>query len=269
MVAADAPAPNGSTYPFRLGYTSSCWGYTPDLESLLGTMKSAGFEGVEFNHIGPGWLGTPARMREMFDRHGLEPVAMLDSISIGEDAKTSLETLRRLIEYGADLGCRVFCLVGATRVAHRPPTDDEYHRLAEQAEALIDTAEPLGVTVAYHAHPLCTCESEAEQDRLLALTRRLKVCVDVSIAQFMQEDPVAQLRKYSDRLAYVHMKDWTQGKFCVLGDGTFGLDVPAVLRTLTELDYSGWVMTELSGYSDYDADDGCRRNRAYLRSIGY
>lgn len=257
------------SYPFRLGYTSSCWGYNPDLDKLLGTMKSAGWEGVEFNHISPGWLGTPTRMREMFKRHDLVPVAMLDAISIADDAEVSLETLRRSIEYSAELGCTVFCLVGATRVAHRLPTDDDFRKLADQAEALIDTAQPLGVTVAYHAHPLCTAESEEEQDRLLALTERLQVCVDVSVAAFMQEDPLAQLRKYRDRLAYVHMKDWTKGKFCVMGDGTIGLDFGAVLGTLTELDYTGWVMTELSSYSDYEAEEGCRRNRAYLRSLGY
>jgi hypothetical protein len=111
--------------------------------------------------------------------------------------------------------------------------------------------------------------STAEQDRLLEHTDRLGICVDVSVAAFMQEDPVEQLRKYRDRLAYVHMKDWTQGKFCTLGRGTVGLDVPAVLRTLTELDYRGWVMTELSPYADTPAEASCYDNREYLRSIGY
>jgi hypothetical protein len=99
----------------------------------------------------------------------------------------------------------------------RLPIDDEYKRLAEQSEKLIDYAAPYGLTVAYHAHPRCTIESEEEQDHLLAYTDRLKVCVDVSVAALMGEDAIAQLRKYRNRLAYVHLKDWKGRQ--VLPDG--------------------------------------------------
>ena len=85
----------------------------------------------------------------------------------------------------------------------------------------------------------------------------------------MGEDPNAQLRKYRDRLAYVHMKDWARGKFCEMGQGTVGLDFAAIRETLNEIDYQGWVMGELSTYADTEAVESCYANRKYLASLGY
>ncbi len=255
--------------PFSLGYTSLTWGQTPNLDQALGAIAGAGWEGVEFISVSLDWLGTPRRVRALLDRYGLSPVCMFGAVSLGADAAEALERQRRLIEYGAELGCSVYCFLGGQRVPLRLPTEDEFKRLAEQAEALIDYATPFGLLVAYHAHPRCTVESEEEQDRLLSYTSRLKVCVDVSVAALMGEDAVAQLCKYRDRLVYIHMKDWAKGKFCVMGKGTVGLDFGRIMQTLRDIGYRGWVMSELSSYADTEAVESCYYNRQYLRSLGY
>jgi len=254
---------------FHLGYSTITWGPTPDLDRVLGTIADAGWEGVEFISVATDWLGTPKRLRGLLDKHGLTPVCLFGTASLGADAEAALERQRRLIEYTAELGASIYCFLGSTRVELRLPEDDEFKRLAEQAEILIDYAEPFGLTVTYHAHPRCTVESEAEQDRLLSYTERLKICMDVSVAAFMQEDAIAQILKYRDRIGYVHMKDWTQGKFCVMGQGTVGLDFGRIREALNEIDYRGWVMGELSSYADTDADESCRANWDFLRSVGY
>lgn len=254
---------------FRLGYSTITWGPAPDLDKVLGTIADAGWEGVEFISIPLDWLGTPRRVRGLLDAHGLPPVCMFGSVSLGGDAEHVLERQRRIIEYAAELGCSLYCFLGGNREGLRLPTDDEFKRLAEQAETLIDYAEPFGLAVAYHAHPRCTVESEAEQDQLLSYTERLRICMDVSVSAFMQEDPVAQIRKYRDRIGYVHMKDWTQGKFCVMGKGTVGLDFGRIREALDEIGYQGWVVGELSSYADTEAVESCYANREYLRSAGY
>jgi inosose dehydratase len=184
-------------------------------------------------------------------------------------AAEHLERQRRVIDYAAELGAGIYCMLGADRVWQRLPNDDELARLGEQAERLIDYAAPHGITVCYHAHPRCTVETEAEQDRLLAFAGRLKICLDVSVSVLMEEDPVAQLRKYRDRVGYVHMKDVGPGKFCPMGRGTRGLDFGACLAALEAIDYRGWVVGELSNYADTEATASCRENREFLRSLGY
>ena len=255
--------------PFHLGYSVISWGETPDLDSVIGSIAQAGWEGVEFIGVSLDWLGTPRRLRAVLDRHGVPPVCMFGSVSLGDDATTVMERQRRLIEYAAEVGSSVYCFLGGQRVVRRLPTDDEFKRLAEQAELLIDYANPFGLTVAYHAHPRCTVESEAEQDHLLRYSERLKLCVDVSVAALMGEDAVAQLRKYRDRLAYVHLKDLGPGKFCLMGRGTAGLDFRRIRETLTEIGYGGWVVGELSSYADTDATESCMLNHQYLESVGY
>ena len=254
---------------FRLGYSTITWSPTPDLDKVLGTMADAGWEGVEFISVSMDWLGTPKRLRGLLDKHGLPPVCLFGGVSLGDDAEQVLERQRRIIEYAAELGCPIYCFLGGSRAALRLPSDDEFKRLAEQSESLIDYAEPFGLTVAYHAHSRCTVESEAEQDKLLSYTERLQICMDCVVAAGMQEDAVAQILKYRDRIGYVHMKDWTQGKFCVMGQGTVGLDFGRIREALNEIGYKGWVMGEMSSYADTDADESCRANREYLRSVGY
>ena len=48
-----------------------------------------------------------------------------------------------------------------------------------------------------------------------------------------------------------------------------GLDFAAIRAALEEIGYQGWVMGELSSYADTDADESCRANREFLRSVGY
>ena len=74
---------------------------------------------------------------------------MFGNVSLGPDATLVLERQRRLIEYAAELGCAIYCFLGGQRVVRRRPTDEEFKRLGEQAETLIDFATPHGLTVAY------------------------------------------------------------------------------------------------------------------------
>ena len=49
------------------------------------------------------------------------------------------------------------------------------------------------MTVNHHSHPRCTVERETEQDRLLEFADpRLRVCIDVGISAFMDEDYIAR-----------------------------------------------------------------------------
>lgn len=259
-------------HPWRLAYNTLTWADNdPDLERIFETIKAAGWEGIELLNNDANWSGPPSRVRRMLENVGLPAVAMLGVVQIDDARRARVTELqKRMIDFGAELGCEAYVFIGGDRVGKRLPTDDEFRRLAEVSHALIERAEPYGMTVNHHSHPRCTVEAEDEQDRFLALADpRLRVCLDVGISAFMDEDPLAQIHKYADRLGYVHLKDWTRGKFCVLGDGTKGIDWPAVLAGFTEVGYDGWVTVELSSYGDTPADESCHRNRAYLRSIGY
>ena len=258
---------------FRLGYSDATWGETPDLEEAMSSIAAAGWEGVEIRSASIDWLGTPRRLRSLIDEKGLIPVSMFGSLSLGSDANQVLERQRRRLEYAAEVGCSVFCLTGAQRVLYRPATDDEFKRLAEMAEALVDHAASSGITIAYHRDGgyghRSTIESGKDQDQLLRYAPRLRLCVDVAVAALKGDDPVVQFHKYRHRLACVRLRDWGRGKFCLLGKGTVGLDYARIRETLNDIDYNGWVLCELPGNADMEGTESCRLNREYLRSAGY
>jgi inosose dehydratase len=245
---------------FKLGYNTLTWHDSyPDLERVFATIKQAGWEGVELMNIDANWSGPPSRVRRMLERVGLPAIAMLGIVQIDDERRARvLEEQKRMIDFGAELGCEAYVFIGGDRVERRLPTDDEFKLLAEASSDLIAYAEPLGMSVNHHSHPRCTCERESEQDRLLELAdARLRVCLDVAISAFMDEDPVVQIHKYGERIGYVHLKDWAHGKYCVLGEGTKGIDWPAVMNAFEAAGFDGWVTTELSAYADTDADASC------------
>ncbi len=254
---------------FRLGYNTLTWGATPDMDEMLGAISGAGWEGVEFISASLDWLGTPSRVRKLLDDHGLEPVSVFGSVSIDSDADVVMEHQRRRMEFAAELGATIYPFLGGKRVARRYPNDDDFKKLAEQCDTLMEYAAGQGLTVAYHAHPLATVESEEEWDRLLEFAPRLPLCLDVSVSARMREDPIPQIVKYKDRLAYMHMKDEGIGKFCVMGQGVAGLDFGKIRETLNSIGFTGWVMGELSNYADTPANESCYANMEHLKSVGY
>jgi sugar phosphate isomerase/epimerase len=258
---------------WKLGYNTLTWAETrdPDLERVFATIREAGWEGIELLDNDANWSGPPSRVRAMLERVGLRAIAMLGGVQI-DDARGArqLELQRRMIEYGAELGCEAYVFIGGDRVLRRQTTDEDIRRLRDVADALVEHAEAYGMTANHHSHPRCTVEREEEQDRLLAIADpRLRVCLDVGISLFMDEDYLGQIQRYAGRTGYVHLKDWGHGKYCILGQGTRGVDWGEVLGALTATGYEGWVTTELSWYAETDADASCLANRDYLRALGY
>ena len=134
-------------------------------------------------------------------------------------------------------------------------------RLNAFGEHLITT---YGIKLAYHHHMGAYVESPADVDKLMELTDPAKVFLlfDTGHAYFGgAADPVALLTKHVKRVVHVHCKDvrakviatarndsWSflngviNGTFTVPGDGA--LDYDAVLSTLKNSGYEGWLVVE-------------------------
>ncbi|MEX8519658.1 MAG: myo-inosose-2 dehydratase [Leptothrix sp. (in: b-proteobacteria)] len=154
-----------------------------------------------------------------------------------------------------------------TPVAKRPHFKDAAAwqayaaRLNAFGQHLLDS---YGIKLAYHHHMGAYVESPADVDQLMALTDPAKVGLlfDTGHAYFGgAADPVALLKKHVGRVVHVHCKDvraqviaqarndsWSflngviNGTFTVPGDGA--LDYDAVLTTLKDAGYQGWLVVE-------------------------
>jgi inosose dehydratase len=256
--AQSQPAPHA----LRFAYSTINWGTKPDLVSMFASIREAGWEALELFDHSLDWLGPPAYLQSVIGT--LKVATFFGGLEVPVSAE-QLTIHKRRMDYAALFGAEMYGLVGGSRLRMRPPNADEYQNLATACEALTSYGADKGISVAYHPHVGCTIETEAEIDLLLNATHQMLLCLDASHIGLVGEDPVAHLRKYRERLGYLHLKDWTAGKFVEMGQGSIGLDFPAILHELQTQRFPGWVVIEQSR-SDVSPAESARVNAAYLRA---
>jgi inosose dehydratase len=249
----------------HFAYSTINWDTTPDLQTVFAEIRAVGWRAVELFDISLDWLGTPDRMRGLLD--GLVVATGFGVIELSASQR-HLTIHKRRIEYLAQLGATAYGLVGAGRPRAHPPSADDIKSLARGCDDLAIFAHDLGVKVAYHPHTRCTIENEREIDALMHETTVLTLCLDVSHIALVGEDPVSHLRKYRERLGYVHLKDWGRGEFCEIGCGTLGIDFAACFRELEAQQFLGWCVVEHS-VSAVSTLHSLHMNAATLKGLGY
>jgi inosose dehydratase len=169
--------------------------------------------------------------------------------------------------------------------------DSQWREAARTIDAVARALrDELGMRVVVHHHTGTFLETPAEIDRLLAETDAdlVGLLLDTGHAVYGGADPVDLVRRYGDRLRYVHLKDaradeiahvrtsdvsmeeaWKRGVFCPLGAGL--VDFPRVIEALRERGYAGWLIVEQDVVPDAagrlvpDPLESARQSRAYLR----
>lgn len=256
---------SSSTYPHAFAYSTINWGDTCDLASAFADIRETGWHAVELFAHSLEWLGMPKRCKALLG--DLKAATMFGSVDLPSSDKQRVIHKNR-IDYCAEIGATAYGLVGAGRPRARPPTEAEIRDLANLCDDLAEHGKSVGVAVAYHPHTRCTIQYEHEIDQLMAFTQHLTLCLDVSHIALVGEDPIAHLRKYRNRLGYVHFKDWGNGDFVELGLGTIGIDFVASLRELERQAFTGWVVLEQS-LSEVSAKHSAQINADFLKSKGF
>jgi len=134
-----------------------------------------------------------------------------------------------------------------------------------------DKVKQYDIRVAIHNHgpgdkTYPTPESICE--KIKDLDKRIGLCIDVGHTIRVGADPIRDVERFADRLLDVHMKDVTAatpaGREIEVGRGV--IDVPALLRMLVKVRYSGIVSFE----HESDAKDplpGLAESVGYVRGV--
>jgi inosose dehydratase len=264
--------------PVRLGISPIGWsnddlpelGGDIPLERCLAEARAAGYEGIELGHKFP---RDSTVLRPVVERFGL---ALISGWYSGRLLERSVRAEIAAIEPHSSLlaamGCTVLVYAetsgGIAGDRHRPLSGrprlgagdwrDFGARLTELAEHL----SARGIRLVYHHHMGTVIESEAEIDRLMAVTGdKVGLLLDTGHAVYAGIDPPALVRRHGDRIRHVHCKDVRRevlarvrdrdtsfldavldGVFTVPGDGC--IDFSGVLAELAAADYNGWLVVE-------------------------
>lgn len=269
----------------RLSYHSITWGgvvgdpvgvtsikdlwYTANgsTEEALGHIAKAGYQGFElFDGNLMEFESEPARFRRQLEHTGLSFVAVYSGANfifpeiLGEE----LFRIEKAATLAGQLGAE-HLVVGGGAQRSTGAAKDDYRRLADGLERVIDIAERTGLRPSFHPHLTTIVETPAQLDELMALSP-IDLCPDTAHLAAGGGDPAATIRKYADRVRYVHLKDLRPEPLSFLPLGKGLIDFSAVLGALEEAKYDGWVTVELDSYEG-EPREAAEMSKAYLEAL--
>jgi inosose dehydratase len=240
------------------------------LETCLAQMKEAGYEGTELGHKFP---KEPERLRETLASHGLRLASAWHSLyTLIESEKSEKRRFEEHLNLLSQMECTVAIIAECSYARYtdrkkplfddsKTITDEMWNRISERLEVFEAIAEKRGLRLAYHPHVGTLVESEEEIERLLRQSPSIYLLADTGHLSFAGMHPLQIFRRYSDRIAHVHLKNVRfnvvqtakdesysfersvkEGAFTVPGDG--GIDFEPILNELVRNRYRGWVIVE-------------------------
>lgn len=236
------------------------------MEQALTDIAKAGYEGFElFDGNLLGFEGDPSSFRRLIEDSGLSFVAMYSGANFifPEILDEELWKIERAARLAGELGA-THLVVGGGAQRSSGAEDDDYRRLADGLEKVIEIARGNGLAPSYHPHLTTIVETPEQLDRLMSLSP-IDLCTDTAHLAAGGGDPAAIIRKYADRVRYVHLKDLRPEPFAFLPLGRGVIDFPAVLGALSGATYDGWVTVELDSYEG-DPREAAEMSKAYLEA---
>ncbi len=289
-----------ATAPVSWGVLMKDTPNVPPYATVLDEIAEAGYGGTE---LGPyGYLPLePARLRDELNARDLTLTSAFTIFNflLGRADETVYREAEETANVLAALGCRYVVLSDTLFVdpnrAQRAGRVEPQHSLDEatwdRSIRHVDNFarwvfEAYGMRTVIHPHVGGYVETPAEIDAVLERTdpNVVGLCFDMAHIAYGGGDPVAVLKKWRDRIWYMHIKECDNaaraqvlarggdyfdgveaGVFPELGHGT--IDWQAIAATLAEMDYEGWGVVEQDILPDsgIDALASAKRNRAFLR----
>ena len=170
----------------------------------------------------------------------------------------------RSIRLAALAGARHY-VVGGGAVRSTGPRAQDYEVAGAFLDIVAERARAAGLIPSYHPHLGSIAQAPDQIDALFAATS-IGLCADVAHIAAGGGDPVAVIQKYSDRLAYVHLKDLDQKTNAFLPLGAGDLDLNAIIAEVVDAGYHDWITVELDGYEG-DNDEAARKSLTFLQNL--
>jgi sugar phosphate isomerase/epimerase len=156
-------------------------------------------------------------------------------------------------------------------VANFPRGEKPHISVAQGEEAGALEAKANGVRLALHPHMFTPIQTAHEAEQEMQKHPELRFLPDVAHLTVAGEEVVEVLKRNSDRLETIHLKDWTPefGRayqfyargFVELGQGQ--VDLEGTIEFLKAQGFRGWVIVDQNFTLDPSAS--ARESRAWLR----
>lgn len=263
------------------------------LEQCLREAGEIGFDGIENGHKFP---ADPAALRSVLAPNGLAFVSAWYSLRLLErSVEDELAAMQPHLDRLRAMGCTV-CIAcetsnaihgDTTRPLSRKPVlpEADWAEFGRKVEAVARATEAQGLALVYHHHMGTVVQTQAEIDRLMAVTGpATRLLFDTGHCYFGGGDPAEVLARHMGRVAHFHAKNVRpaimaqveaedlsfleavrRGVFTVPGDPEGAVDFPACLQLLARAGYDGWLVIEAE--QDPEARDPVRYQSLGLATL--
>lgn len=240
------------------------------LDVCLQETRKAGYAGTE---MGGKFPRSPNKLREVLAAHDLQLVSgWWDGKAHENDVETEFSSILPHLKLLKELGARHVVYGEGSNgriggiwnpISQRPSlASDEWNCYGAKLTELSNRMADFGVGMALHHHMGTIIESDEDVDRIMDVTGpSVGLAFDTGHCLLSGGDPIALCKNHKDRIVHVHCKDVRtdklvkarandmsfmdailDGVFTVPGDG--GVDFDTILKTLNEVNYSGWLVVE-------------------------
>ena len=267
---------------WKFGYHANCWGSLGghpvgvtsikdlfyktfgDMPAAFSDIGRAGYAGVElFDGNLLDYEGRIPVLKEQLARAGLTLVAAYSggNFIFPDVMAEEFWRIEKASVLAAEAGAR-HLVVGGGAKRSTGSTEDDYKRLGDALEKVVDVTARHGLTAHYHPH-LTTMAETPEQVRKVFARTSIRFCPDTAHLAAAGGDPAAMIEEHYDRISYVHLKGWQRMPFAFTPLDTGDLAMDPIVDVLVRRKFSGWITVELDSWAD--PAGGAARSLAYLK----
>lgn len=245
----DVPIPRGPS-AIKIGYASITWKRND--RQAIADISALGYSGIQLRANALTEFPDPHALKDLLAEHKLTFVALSSDggapLDRARQAK-AIATHVKNAEYLHEAGGKYLQVIGTFQKCPFTPADyqQEGHLLTEIAKRVAD----YGIKTGFHNHMGSVGQTPQQVDAILAASDPRYVKLELDVAHYVQGggDPAAAIRKYHDRLLFLHLKDVEPAathsgyQFIELGQGR--VDFPAIFAALRDVQFRGWGIVEL------------------------
>jgi inosose dehydratase len=268
----------------KLGYQTNTWGgvvghpagvtsikdlyyVTPgSTGQAVRDIADAGYQGIElFDGNLMQYEDRPQVFKELLQQHGQELVGVYTggNFIYRDILADEFYKIEKVAQMAARCGA-LHLVVGGGAIRGQGILESDYEELGQSLNRVAELAGKYGLIPSYHPHLGTIVQAPDQLDKVMKLTS-IPLVPDTAHIEAGGGDPAAVIRKYIDRIRYVHFKDYGSGAFLPLGEGN--QDFGNMLESLRSHHYDGWITVELDSYED--PRRGAVISRRYLRDHGF
>jgi inosose dehydratase len=246
----DAPIHHGPM-KIQIGYAAITWKENDN--QAIEDISAVGYPGIQLRANVLGEYPDPHALKDVLAKHHLTFVALSSGDASLDPAveKKSLDMHSAHARYLHQAGGKYLQVIGT--FAQKSYTQSDYKREGMLLTEIGKRAADYGIQTGFHNHMESIGQNPEQVEAILdaADPRYVKLELDTGHYQQGGGDPAEAIRKYHDRLLFLHLKDVEPAatkngyQFVELGQGR--VNFVAIFDALRATNFRGWGVVELDG----------------------